>query len=87
VSFSPLYIVVALILGVLFFGKDLPNVVRQIGSALLEFRKGINEWKEVQQKADSGSKKRESAAVPPDVSERFEAVGTKFEPPTDWNGG
>ena len=82
-SINPFAIIAILVLGVLFFGKNLPGVAKQIGSALMEFRKGMDDWKEVRADRKSGGHK------PPDVGtvsdepeERFESLGTKFEPPS-----
>ncbi|MDR1924929.1 MAG: twin-arginine translocase TatA/TatE family subunit [Planctomycetaceae bacterium] len=40
---SPFYLIVLMIVGVLIFGKELPNVVRKIGNAIMEFKKGMSE--------------------------------------------
>ena len=83
-TFSAFHIVIVLILGVLFFGKDLPGVARQIGTALIEFRKGLDEWKEVRVERKSvGLKSSDTGVVPDEPEERFESLGTKFEPPSD----
>jgi sec-independent protein translocase protein TatA len=82
---NPLHIIIILVLGVLIFGKNLPDVARQIGSALLEFRKGLNEWKEEHGRS-SGSNvaKTKTFSVKEEESvERFESLGTRFEPPSE----
>jgi len=81
VSFNPFAVIVVLVLGVLFFGKNLPDVAKQIGSSLMEFRKGLGEWKEVRQRSPgvSGNK----MAVQDEPEECFESLGTKFEPPSE----
>ena len=78
---SPFAVIVVLVLGVLIFGKNLPAVAKQIGTSLLEFRKGLDEWKEVRHRSSGvgGSK----AVVKEEPEERFESLGTKFEPPSD----
>jgi Sec-independent protein translocase protein TatA len=70
-----------MVLGVLFFGKNLPEVAKQIGSSLMEFRKGLNEWKEVYHSPKAGGAK--TTAVQDEPEERFESPGTKFEPPSE----
>ena len=80
-TFTPFDIIVVLVLGVLLFGKNLPAVAKQIGSALLEFRKGLDEWKEVRVERRGGSFK--PPVVQDELEERFESLGTKFEPPSD----
>jgi Sec-independent protein translocase protein TatA len=77
---SPIYVIVVLVLGVLFFGRNLPGVVRQLGASLIEFRKGLNDWKEVHSCSSPGVKES-SDIVKQESEERFEALGTKFEPP------
>jgi Sec-independent protein translocase protein TatA len=82
VSLNPGYVIIVLVLGVLFFGKNLPAVAKQIGSALLEFRRGLNEWKEEYGRSPSVGKSRETV-VKEEKEERFEGLGTKFEPPSE----
>ena len=82
-SFNPLVIILVLVLGVLFFGKDLPGVAKQIGSALMEFRKGLDEWKEVRVERKGGGRKLSDIAGGDELVERFESLGTKFEPPSE----
>ena len=85
-TFSPFHIIIVLVLGVLFFGKNLPAVAKQIGSALMEFRKGLNEWKEIHGRSPGvgNAKVSSSASGKLDESEdRFESLGTKFDPPSD----
>ena len=80
-SYSPIYVITVLVLGVLFFGRNLPGVARQLGASLIEFRKGLNDWKEVHNHSSSvvaGSKK----VVQQESEERFESLGVKFEPPS-----
>ena len=74
-------IIAILVLGVLFFGKNLPGVASQLGSALIEFRKGLDEWKEVRHRSSGVDVGSSSVVVPEESEERFESLGTKFEPP------
>ena len=78
----PFHVIIILVLGVLFFGKNLPGVAKQIGSALLEFRKGLNEWKDVHGRS-SGISERKAESMKEELEESFEACGTKFEPPLE----
>jgi len=81
VSLSPFSVIAVLVLGVLFFGKNLPGVARQIGLALIEFRKGLDEWKDVRHRPSGvGASK---AVVQDELDERFESLGAKFAPPSD----
>jgi Sec-independent protein translocase protein TatA len=84
-TITPLSVIAVLVLGVLFFGKNLPGVARQVGSALMEFRKGLNEWKETHHRSSTSvGEVRSKVAVPQDEpEERFETLGAKFEPPSE----
>ena len=80
-TLTPFHIIVVLVLGVLFFGKNLPGVARQVGTALLELRKGLNEWKETHHRSASVNAGKPAAAKE-EPEESFETLGTKFEPPS-----
>ena len=80
-TFQPFYVIVVLVLGVLIFGKNLPTVAKQISSALLEFRKGVNEWKEERHR--SPGERVSKGTMEEEIVERFESLGTKFEPPSE----
>ena len=43
---GPLQILVVLAIGVLLFGKRLPEIGRNIGKGLLEFKRGVNDLRE-----------------------------------------
>ena len=81
VSLNPFHIVVVLVLGVLIFGKNLPAVAKQIGSALMEFRKGVGEWKEERNRSPRVGDST-TTAMQEESEERYESLGTKFEPPS-----
>ena len=85
---SPIAVICILALGVLFFGKDLPGVARQVGLGLLEFKRGMSELKGT---FDIGSldaprsplADRSKVDSGPTFEEPQESVGTKFEPPPE----
>jgi sec-independent protein translocase protein TatA len=86
---TPVQVVIVLVLGVLFFGKNLPQVARQIGSALMEFKKGLNEFKDItnlQSKGKGGSLRSRVQEADEAVTETFKSTGTKFEPPVEVSG-
>jgi sec-independent protein translocase protein TatA len=85
---NPITVMAVLALGVLLFGKNLPDVARQVGLALMEFKRGMNELKGTLdigslESVSSRSKVRSEDVSEPPVSELQESVGTKFEPPQD----
>jgi sec-independent protein translocase protein TatA len=85
---TPFQIVVVLVLGVLFFGKNLPEVARQIGLGLMELRKGLNELNDLSKNVTNGHRRSKSSTVNESTdsageeTEKYELTGTKFEPPT-----
>ena len=85
---NPLTVMLVLGLGVLLFGKNLPEVARQVGLGLMEFKRGMSELKGT---FDIGSldsprtdkKSRNEVHSEPAFDESQESVGTKFEPPSE----
>ena len=84
---GPTAVICILALGVLFFGKDLPGVARQVGLGLMELKRGMNELKGT---FDVGSldspgpplvDRSDEGAAP--LPENQESIGTKFEPPQE----
>ena len=85
---NPFTIMAVLALGVLFFGKNLPEVARQVGMSLMEFKRGIHELKGTFDVGSLGSLSSQSkgrseshSESPPE--EPQESIGVKFEPPPE----
>jgi sec-independent protein translocase protein TatA len=69
------------IIGLLLFGKRLPEVARSLGKGMMEFKKGMYD---IQDDVSSASNSRsftssQSRPIPADTRE--EATAPKFEPP------
>ena len=54
---GPLEIVVILVVALLIFGKRLPEIARNIGKSLTEFKKGIHEAKETKDELENDVRK------------------------------
>ncbi|MDR3196675.1 MAG: twin-arginine translocase TatA/TatE family subunit [Planctomycetaceae bacterium] len=84
---TPFQIIVVLVLGVLFFGKNLPEVARQIGLGLMELKKGLNEFNDLSKNVTNGHRRPKSSTGNKSVdsgeeeTDKYEVTGTKFEPP------
>jgi sec-independent protein translocase protein TatA len=79
-------IIIILLVGVLLFGRRLPEVGRYLGKGIVEFKKGI---KGVEDDIDvqSTSSGYSSAAEPPRPPQRLPAREPKFQDqPTDSEG-
>jgi sec-independent protein translocase protein TatA len=80
-------ILVLLVLGVLLFGKRLPEVGRSVGKTIMELKRGFQGIEESLEKGDFDPDRyrSESAPLPPPrPPQRIQPTGPKFEdePPT-----
>jgi sec-independent protein translocase protein TatA len=80
-------LVVLVILGVLLFGRKLPEVGRSLGKGIVEFKKGL---KGLEDEVDGSSAARSEPATPMEAPRPPQRIGTpapKFEnQPTDSEG-
>lgn len=85
---SPQDMILIGVVAVLLFGKNLPEVGRQVGRSLMEFRKGFGDLKDltnlgsITEAVDRplrSSSPRQSTFN--DLDDRDEATAPKFEPP------
>ncbi len=81
---GPQEMLILLVIGVLLFGKNLPNVGRQLGKSMMEFKKGLNDIKsEVDAAAFTDAATSSSRPAKRYVAEDYdEPTAPKFEPPT-----
>jgi len=69
--------IVLLVLGLLIFGRRLPEVGRSLGRGIVEFKRGIRGVEdEVEEEATRSTKSRKS--LPEDRDERGEALPSQF---------
>ncbi|MCL2742684.1 MAG: twin-arginine translocase TatA/TatE family subunit [Planctomycetaceae bacterium] len=88
---TPFQIIFVLILGVLFFGKNLPEVAKQFGGVLGEFRKWMGEFKNITNDILDGKEMKslkeglmkEDMFDDKPMGEKYETAGTKFVPPQE----
>ncbi len=69
------------IIGVLLFGKRLPEVGRSLGKGIMEFKKGVSGVQDDLERASSGQSSRSSSYS--SSEEREEATAPRFEPPPE----
>ncbi len=68
------------VIGLLLFGKRLPEVARNLGKGMMEFKKGMYDLQdEVSSASRSSFSSSQSRPIPADTRE--EATAPKFEPP------
>jgi sec-independent protein translocase protein TatA len=68
------------IIGLLLFGKRLPEVARNLGKGMMEFKKGMYDLQDEVNSASSRSySSGQSRPIPADTRE--EVTAPKFEPP------
>ncbi len=76
---GPVEITVILVVALLIFGRRLPEIARNIGKSLTEFKKGINEAKETKDDVEKDVKEIKDEIV----NEAKDAAGLNEEDYTD----
>lgn len=77
---SPTEMIFVGIVGLLLFGKRLPDVAKQLGKGIMEFKKGMHGFEDVVRGESSyPAPTPSSRPAPPD--DRDDATAPKFEPP------
>ena len=72
---GPGEILIILMLGVLLFGKRLPEVGKNIGKGLLEFKKGMNDFREAKEEKHQEPKAMMEESTPEDAPKFESPVG------------
>lgn len=81
---GPMEMLVLGVIAVLLFGKRLPEVGRQLGRGLVEFRKGVQGFQDdvhEPPRTAAGTAVAQSEVAQPE-EDREETIAPKFEPPT-----
>ena len=73
---SPIHLIVLLIIGVLLFGKRLPEVGRSLGKGIIEFKKGL---KGLEDEVESVAKHDAAPLEAPRPPQRVATTAPKFE--------
>ena len=76
---GPLEITIILVVALLLFGRRLPEIARNIGKSMTEFKKGINEAKETKDDLEKDVKEIKDDIV----NEAKDATGLNEEDYTD----
>jgi sec-independent protein translocase protein TatA len=78
--FAPQHILLVLVIGILFFGKRLPEIARSLGKGVVEFKKGL---KGIEDEVDGSMTPRQEAPAPtleaPKPPQRVTMTVPKFE--------
>lgn len=77
---GPMEMMVVSIIGLLLFGKKLPEVARSLGKGMMEFKKGIAGF-ESELHSTTSYRDPVPASRPVPQDDRDELTAPKFEPP------
>src|SRR6187200_252096 len=82
-ALSPTHILIVLVVGLLVFGKRLPEVGRSLGKGIVEFKKGLKGLEDdVGETTAHHVDQRAPALEPPRPPQRVTATAPKFEDAT-----
>jgi sec-independent protein translocase protein TatA len=92
--FAPSHMIILLIIGILIFGKRLPEMGRYLGKGIVEFKKGMRGLEDEIETSTQTAPRQEPAAIePPRPPQRVATTAPKFEdnpagitPPGDAHG-
>src|SRR5713101_923571 len=77
---SPIHLLILLGIGILLFGKRLPEVGRSLGKGIVEFKKGLKGLEdEIDTQASAPSHKDSASLEPPRPPQRVQTTVPKFE--------
>ena len=76
---GPAEMMIILVIGVLLFGKRLPEVGRSLGKGIIEFKKGV---RGIEDEIESSSNSTGASTANNQADDYDAATAPKFEPPT-----
>src|SRR5262249_29156374 len=77
---SPIHWIILAVIGILLFGKRLPEVGRSLGKGIVEFKKGLKGLEdEVDTHSSAAPAPQAPALEPPRPPQRVTATAPKFE--------
>lgn len=76
--FGP-HIIILLIIGILLFGKRLPEVGRSLGKGIVEFKKGLKGLEDDVSDSSSAPSDARAQIEPPRPPQKVQATAPKFE--------
>lgn len=77
---DPIHWVILAVIGILLFGKRLPDVGRSLGKGIIEFKKGLKGLEDEVETGSSASPAPQAPALePPRPPQRVAATAPKFE--------
>ncbi len=76
---GPAEMIVIAVIGVLLFGRKLPDVGRYLGKGIVEFKKGIKGLEDNVEDGLSGQQRQEAPIEPPRPPQRVATNAPKFE--------
>ncbi len=74
-------LMILMVIALLLFGKRLPEVARNLGKGMMEFKKGMYDIQDEMTSASSSRPSTSSQSRPIPADAREEAIAPKFEPP------
>jgi len=74
-------LMILMVIALLLFGKRLPEVARNLGKGMMEFKKGMYDLQDEVTSASSSRSSSVSQSRPIPADTREEAIAPKFEPP------
>jgi sec-independent protein translocase protein TatA len=78
---SPTHLIILLVIGIIFFGKRLPEVGRSLGKGIVEFKKGLRGLEDEMDTNATAPRQDAPALEPPRPPQRVQTTAPKFEEP------